>query len=152
MSKINVSEWEKKLNRIENHIAEEMAPQVNNLLKKSVQFHLSEWYNDYSPHVYQRTNNFMRVMDSVRTSGKGKLLTMTVDSGYMNTYPSYDEEKFLQPSAAFDFMFMDGEHGHGFLMAHRSTPPFEDIDDDICSGFNGRANTVCNNALERILR
>ena len=54
----------KKLDRIENHLAEEIAPEVNKLLKESVRFSLIDWYNDYKPQFYERTRNFMNVLEN----------------------------------------------------------------------------------------
>lgn len=146
------SDFEKKMNRIKNHIAEEVAPQVNELLKESVTYSLIDWYNDYEPEVYQRTNNFMNILNNTWTSGKGNLLTMTVNSGSMNSYPSFFGGKSLEPSAAFDFMFMGGEHGHGKWMMHRSLPPYMYVDRDISTGWDGRLDKIVNKKIEEILR
>lgn len=40
MAKNIYSDFKKKLDRIENHIAEEVAPQANELLKESVRYSL----------------------------------------------------------------------------------------------------------------
>lgn len=140
----------KKLDRIENHLAEEIAPDINKLLKESVRFSLVDWYNDYDPKSYKRTNNFMKILDSTRTSGRGNSLTMSIDSGSMDNYPGFYNQK-LQPSTAFDFMFMNGEHGHGKWMMHQSLPPYMYVDADINDGFGGRVNQVINNGIKRIL-
>lgn len=140
-----------KLDRIENHLAEIIAPDVNELLKESVRFSLVDWYNDYDPRMYNRTNNFMNILENTRTSGKGNLLTMTVDSGSMNYYPGFWGQH-LQPSTAFDFFFMNGEHGHGKWMMHQSIPPYMFVDKDINSGFDGRINTIISNAIGRIFK
>lgn len=158
----------KKLNRIENHLAEEIAPDINELLKESVKSSLIDWYNDYNPQDYIRTNNLMNILENTRTSGKGNLLTMFVDSGSMNNYPGWNgygygnsytigkSEKYsnqkLNASIAFDFMFMNGEHGHGKWMKHQSLPPYMYVDADIVSGFNGRANKVINDKIGKILK
>lgn len=153
MAKNNLySDFEKKMNRIKNHIAEEVAPQVNNLLKESVSYSLIDWYNDYEPKTYQRTNNFMNILNNTRTSGKGNLLTLTVDAGGMNSYPSFFGGNSLQPSTAFDYMFMNGEHGHGRWMMHRSLPPYMYVDRDISTGWDGRLNKIVNKKIEEILR
>lgn len=152
MAKNDLDDLIRKLDRIENHLAEEIAPQVNNLLKESVSRSLIDWYNDYDPKIYQRINNFMNILNNTWTSGKGNLLTMTVDSGSMNSYPSFFGGSSLQPSTAFDFMFMNGEHGHGKWMMHRSIPPYMYVEADIYDGFGGRINKVINSTIERILR
>ena len=82
-----LSDLNDKIRIIENHLAEEVAPEVNELLKESVWFSLIGWYNDYYPKDYIRTYNFMKILDNTRTRGKGNRLTMTVDSGVMNSYP-----------------------------------------------------------------
>lgn len=141
----------KKLDRIEYHLAEEIAPSVNELLKESVRFSLIDWYNDYTPQVYKRTYNFMRVLDNTKTSGVGNLITMYVDSGDMDSYTGFFG-KPLQPSLTFDFFFVKGEHGHGRWMMHRSLPPYMYVDSDISDGFGGRINKVIDSAIERILK
>lgn len=141
----------KKLDRIENHLAEEIAPEVNKLLKESVRFSLIDWYNDYEPQFYERTRNFMNVLENTRTSGKGNILTMTIDSGSMGTYPGFFN-KPLYPSAAFDMFFINGEHGHGKWMKHQSVPPYMYVEQDIYDRFGGRLDDIVNNKVEEILR
>lgn len=153
MAKNNLySDFKRKLDRIENHIAEEVAPQVNELLKESVRYSLIDWYNDYEPRAYERTYNFMKILDDTRTSGRKNILTMSIGSSAMNSYPSFFGGNSLQPSTAFDFMFMNGEHGHGRYMMHRSLPPYMYVDRDISTGWNGRLDKIVNNKIEEILR
>lgn len=153
MAKNNLySDLKKKLDRIENHIAEEVTPQVNELLKESVRYSLIDWYNDYEPKTYERTYNFMQILDDTRTSGKKNVLTMSIGSSAMNSYPSFFGGKSLQPSTAFDFMFMNGEHGHGRYMMHRSLPPYMYVDRDISTGWDGRLDKIVNKKIEEILR
>lgn len=159
MAKNGLDDLIKKFDRIENHLAEEIAPDVNELLKESVRFSLIDWYNDYDPTMYERTYNFMRILDRTRTSGKGNLLTMFVDSGDMHDYkgfkiPPYEgfDSKTLRANSAFDFFFMNGEHGHGRWMMHQSISPYMFVDADIRDGFGGRINNVINKGIERILK
>lgn len=154
-----LADIEKKLDKIKNHIAEEVAPEVNKLFKESVSWSLIDWYNDYDPKMYQRTNNFMKVITSARTSGKGNILTMTVDSDSMSSYSGFDIPPYegykrepLSADAAFDFMFMNGEHGHGRWMMHRSLPPYMYVDRDVFTGWDGRLDKIVNNKIEQILR
>ena len=86
MAKNIYADFKKKLDRIENHIAEEVAPQANELLKESVRYSLIDWYNDYTPQSYERTYNFMKILDSTRTRGKGNVLRFSVNSGAMDNY------------------------------------------------------------------
>ena len=151
MAKDIYGDFKKKLDRIENHLAEEVAPQANELLKESVRFSLVDWYNDYTPQSYERTYNFMKVLDNTKTRGKRNILSFIVDSGSMNSYSGFYDNS-LQPSTAFDFMFMNGEHGHGKWMMHRSLPPYMYVERDIESGFGGRLDKIINNRIEEILR
>ncbi len=151
MAKNDLNDLIKKLDRVQNHLGEEIAPAVNELLNESVYRSLIDWYNDYDPEDYERTNNFMRILESTRTSAKGNLITMTVDSDSMNSYPGFFNQS-LQPSTAFDFMFMNGEHGHGHWMMHQSTPSYLYVESEIYSGFKGKVNKVINNTIERILK
>ena len=151
MAKDIYGDFKKKLDRIENHLAEEVAPQANELLKESVRFSLVDWYNDYTPQSYERTYNFMKILDNTKTRGKRNILSFIVDSGSMDSYPGFYGNS-LQPSTAFDFMFMNGEHGHGKWMMHRSLPPYMYVERDIERGFGGRLDKIINNKIEEILR
>lgn len=159
MAKNNLyGDFKKKLDRIQNHMAEEVAPQVNELLKESVRYSLIDWYNDYEPNMYKRTYNFMKILDSTRTSGKGNILTLSVDSSAMNPYQGFDEPPYegyekqpLNTGTAFDYMFINGEHGHGRWMMHRSIPPYMYVDRDIMTGWNGRLDKLVNDRVEEIL-
>ncbi|MBQ4523313.1 MAG: hypothetical protein IJA10_10240 [Lachnospiraceae bacterium] len=151
MAKNDLDDLIKKLDRIENHLGEEIAPAVNKLLKESVVRSLVDWYNDYDPKYYKRTNNFMNVIANTRASGKKNIIVMTVDSGCMDLYPGFFGQS-LQPSTAFDYMFMNGEHGHGYWMMHQSIPPYMYVEDDIYDGFGGRINKIMNSTIEKILK
>jgi hypothetical protein len=149
----DLDDFVNKLDRLQNHIAEEVAPEVNKLFKESVQRSLVDYYNDYDPYSYQRTFNFMNgVIDSAKTSGKGNILTMSVNSGLMSSYPSWIGGNNLQPSAAFDFFFMSGEHGHGRWMMKQSLPPHMYVDADVNDGFGGRVYEIINKTIDRILK
>ena len=103
MAKNMYADFKKKLDRIENHIAEEVAPQANELLKESVRYSLIDWYNDYTPQSYERTYNFMKILDSTKTRGKGNILHFSVDSSAMDSYAGWFGQT-LQSSTAFDYM------------------------------------------------
>lgn len=154
-----LDDLEQKLKVIENNLAEEVAPKVNELFKDSIRFSLVDWYNDYEPNMYKRTYNFMKALNTARTSGKGNLLTMSLSSGSMNSYKGFDippykgyERKTLQPSTAYDYMWNDGEHGHGKWMMHKSMPPHQYVDRDIHDGFGGQLDKIVNNKIDEILR
>ena len=151
MAKNDLNSLIQKLDRIENHLGEEIAPSVNRLLKESVSRSLVDWYNDYEPKEYKRTYNLMNILTNTRTSGKGKKIIMSIDSGSMSTYPGFLNQP-LQPSTAFDFMFMNGEHGHGRWMMHQSIPPYMFVDNDIYDGFGGRVNKIMNDTIGTILK
>lgn len=104
-----------------------------------------------TPQSYERTYNFMKILDSTRTRGKGNILRFSVDSGAMDSYVGWFGQS-LQPSTAFDYMFMDGEHGHGKWMMHQSLPPYMYVERDIESGFGGRLDKIVNNRIDQILR
>ena len=116
----------------------------------------------------------MKILDSTRTIGKGNVLHFSVDSGAMDNYigwagygwgntydASREDGKYsnkkgnhqeLNASIAFDYMFMNGEHGHGHWMMHRSIPPYMYVERDIESGFNGRLDKIINKRVDEILR
>lgn len=163
MAKNDLNDLIKKLDRVQNHLGEEIAPAVNELLKESVYHSLINWYNDYNPEDYERTYNFMRILESTRTSAKGNVLLLSVDSGNMHNYHGWTGvylrndgsgvgKNRLTANYAFDFMFMNGEHGHGRWMMHQSTPPYLYVESEIYSGFKGKVNKVINSTIERILK
>lgn len=140
-----------KLEKLNNNLAEEIAPEVNKLLKESVNFSLVDWYNDYDPKVYKRTNNFMRSSNSAKTTGEGNTLIMSVDSSPMSDYPGFWGQT-LDADAAFDFFFMNGEHGHGKYMMHQSLPPYMAIENDISDGFGGRIDDIITKKINEALK
>lgn len=79
----------KKMSEAEKKIAERVAPRINNLFEESVANAMVDYYDSYDPESYKRTGNFMNAYKSARTSGKGNILTMSVDSGYMDNYPGF---------------------------------------------------------------
>ena len=143
----------------QKNIASEVAPEINKLFRESVSYSLNNWYNRYNPKMYNRTNNFLTVYQTARTSGQGNLLTMTVDSSLMDDYlgfdippyPTYERQK-LYAETAFDFMFMGGEHGHGKWLQKVSLPPFLYVGKDIQNGFNGKAQKIIDKKIKELLK
>lgn len=148
----------KDVKQVEKQLAKEVTPEINKLFKESVYDSLIQWYSEYSPNIYQRTNNFMNVYKSVNTSCRGNILTMRVDSSFMNDYLGFDippypsyERQTLYANTAFDFMFMNGEHGHGRWMMHQSISPFDRVDRDFRNGFGGKVQKIINGKAKEIL-
>ena len=148
----------KDVKQVEKQLAKEVAPEINKLFKESVYDSLIQWYSEYSPNIYQRTNNFMNVYKSANTLCRGNILTMRVDSSLMNDYLGFDippypsyERQTLYANTAFDFMFMNGEHGHGRWMMHQSIPPFDRVDKDFRNGFGGKVQKNINGKAKEIL-
>ena len=148
----------KDVKQVEKQLAKEVAPEINKLFKESVYDSLIQWYSEYSPNIYQRTNNFMNVYKSANTLCRGNILTMRVDSSLMNDYLGFDippypsyERQTLYANTAFDFMFMNGEHGHGRWMMHQSIPPFDRVDRDFRNGFGGKVQKIINGKAKEIL-
>lgn len=159
MGKRNLNDLIDKLSKIKNNLAEIVAPDVNKLFKESVTFSLVDWYNSYDPHIYKRTNNFMSVVNTARTTGTGNIITMSVDSSLMNDYPGFEIPPYegyvkqsLNASTAFDYFFMNGEHGHGRWLMKTSLPPYMYVDADIIDGFGGRVTSVVNAAISKIMK
>lgn len=155
-----------KYQKAAENIASKVAPEINKLLKESVEKSIAEYYKSYTPEDYQRTYNFMKVVDSSKTTGNGNNLIMSVNSGYMNNYPGFSgrgygntysiderphkyEHPKLNASIAFDFFFKNGEHGHGDWLKATSTPPDELVQKDIDSKFDGKANKIILDALNK---
>lgn len=135
----------------EKQLAREVATEINKLFKDSVVRSLMAWYSDYTPQDYLRTNNFMDVYRTANTSVNGNVLTMMVDDSMMNDYPGWGKTS-LPSAVAFDFMFMNGEHGHGRWMMHKSVPPFHIVDMDFQSSFGGRAQKIIDKKAKELFR
>lgn len=132
---------DKYINNLKKNIAEAIAPEINKLLRQSIYSALVGYYGDYSPQMDNRTFNLINIEGSARTYGKGNILTMTASSGLMSTYPGIYSP--LQPQAAFNQMFMNGEHGHGRWLMHVTTPsPYDVVSRDIDTMFDGRAINI----------
>lgn len=134
-----------------NHVGEKVAPKLNQLFLTSVNRSLADFYGSYDPTAYRRTNNFMNVANSSRTSGYGNTIIFTANSGSIGIYPGW-YGKPLSPSAGFDFMFMNGEHGHGFLQKATSTPPYMLVDEAIQTEFYGEAQSIIEQAVGEIMK
>ena len=142
----------KKFNRIEKHLGEETALQLEKLLKKLVSTTLINWYNDYDPKSYQRTENLMNTLSRTYASGKGNIISFVVDSGNMSKYPSWSGRKFVAPSLVFNDAIILGDHGYGYWFRKQTAPsPFSIIEADIVNGFNGQLNEIVNNKILEIL-
>lgn len=142
------------LNQVEDlqkNLAKEVAPEVNKLFKNSVARSLVDYYNSYDPKWYERTNNFMGVYKSAKTTGTGNTITMSVSDAYVDNYPGFGK-KPLYSSAALDFFFKNGEHGHGNWMMKRSIPPYMYVERDIEDGFDGRVQKIINDKMKKLLK
>lgn len=149
----------KKLDHLQKNIANEVAPEINKLLKNSVHGALGNFYNGYSPKMYHTTYNLYNITDSSQTIGSGDILTLRVDSSTMSDYPGFEippypsyERKPLYADTAFEFMFENGEHGHGRWNMANSTPPETLVDKDIQSGFNGEAQKIIKKKAIELLK
>ena len=69
----------------------------------------------------------------------------------MDTYPGWLGQP-LNIATAFDYMFMNGEHGHGRWMMHQSIPPFEIVDKDFQNGFGGHVQKIIDRKAKELFR
>ena len=143
----------------ESQLAKEIVPEINKQFKFSLYDSLVEWYRDYNPSMYERTNNFLCIYETAKTTSNGNILMMQVDSSMMNYYPGFEihpyptyERHALSPKTAFDFMFISGMHGCGRWMMKQSVPPFFNVEQSINNGFNGMVQKIINDKLRKILR
>lgn len=145
----------KKLN---TELAKAIAPEVNKLFRESVGWAIYDWYDSYDPKMYKRTNNFLGIIDTAKTVSSGDILTMSVDASSMHDYPGFEYPPYecyvresLLADYAFDFMFLNGEHGHGRWMMKQSMPPFQCVDQDVFDEFGGRVQGIINKKIPEIL-
>ena len=140
----------KQLANISNKVAKEAAPKIDKLFKESVRYAIMDFYASYEPMSYERTLNFMKVTDSANTTVSKNIITLSVNNDLMNDYPGFSN-KPLSKDTAFDFMFQNGEHGHGKYLMAVSTSPLLQIENDIDSMFAGRAEKILIDAQNKIL-
>lgn len=150
LTKMILPEIEKK----EKELPKLIAPKINELLKESTQYGLLDWYNSYEPRMYNRTNNLLGVYSTAETTVNGNKITMKVDSSSMHDYPGFEippYEGYLQEpldaATGFDFMFMNGEHGHGRWNMATTLSPYMYVDRDVADGFGGQAYDIIKQAL-----
>ena len=93
----------------------------------------------------------MNVYQSARTTVSGNILNLQADCFLMNTYPGWLGQP-LNAATAFDYMFMNGEHGYGRWMMHQSIPPFEIVDRDFQNGFGGRVQKIIDRKAKELFR
>lgn len=137
-----------------NNIGEKVAPKLKPYFDMSVNRALADYYGSYDPKYYRRTNNFMSVTTTTKSVGSGNSVTFTVDSSSMSDYPSmlgnwYED---LYAASGFDFMYMNGEHGHGRFLKATSIPPDFLVAEDVESGFNGEAQRIIEQTVSDILK
>ena len=140
----------KKLDNIDHDVAKEITPEVDQLFKQSVHSAILNFYNSYQPEDYIRTYNFESILSTTKSFVSGNIITLSVDNNSMNDYPGWFH-KSLDKDSAYHFMFMNGEHGHGIFNMAYSIPPYDLIDADIQSMFNGKGKKLMENAQKKIL-
>lgn len=152
MANNNLNDLIGKLEHIKNHLAEEIAPEIEKLFKKSVKYSIVNFYNDYSPTLYERKYDLYNIEKSANVRGKRRTLTLSADSGYMQKHASCINDNYLQPSTLFEYAFMGGEHGHTPFMMRKSKTPYSEVNADILSAFKGKAYKTIDNSIKKILK
>lgn len=133
-----------------NHVGEKVAPKLEQMFNVAIGTSLDDFYGSYSPKQYERTGNLSGIASSSMVLGEGNTLVFFADSSYMHDYPGI--YKPLSASTGFDFMFMNGEHGHGRFHAADSFPPYDYVDRVIASKFGGQATRIIEETVGEILR
>ena len=60
----------------ESQLAKEIVPEINKQFKFSLYDSLVEWYRDYNPSMYERTNNFLCIYETAKTTSNGNILIL----------------------------------------------------------------------------
>lgn len=127
--------------------AEKAKPLVEEKLENSV----NNFYMDYTPINYVRTNNFK---DNVELDlhAEGQKLIIDVNSD-MNDYPGW-WGKPLNADTAWYYMYERGWHGYGDLLFRKETQPSPDQDmrDYFNSGFDGKQIDMTYQIVNEILK
>lgn len=137
-----------KIDRIQKEVPKKVLPKVEQMMRLSLNQAMADFYG-YPEGVYQRTGNFMSLTHNPEFTFGEDEITMKVSSSSMSDYPGIT--KPLSSDAAFDFMFLNGEHGHGIFQSGKSIPPNMLISQDVESGFNGQIQSLVDMEVAKIL-
>lgn len=145
-----LDDLQKKLQNLNKNLGSKCAPKFKPLFRESVGKAIGHFYSDYQPKEYDRTYNFLRTINTAKTTGIGNTITMTVDSSAMSAYPGYFGTP-LSPDSAFDYFYLEGEHGHGQYLAAVTDPPDMFVDIDVDDGFGGQAEQIIYDVIDSML-
>ena len=106
-----------KVDDIANEIAEELQPKAKEKLDEAINHFYSTRPSGLK---YDPTYNFAKIDINVSSDGNGEI-DSTIHNNNMGAYPGYWGVQ-LNPDTAFDFMFENGEHGHGKYYKGSSDP------------------------------
>lgn len=139
----------KKIDMVEKELPKKVLPKVRPYMNESLNRAMTDFYNGYSPTYYKRTNNLMGLANNRQINVSGNSIIMTVSSDSMSDYPGAFKTP-LSASTAFNFMYENGEHGHGMWHMATSEPPDMLVEQDLMDGYGGRVDIAISQALNEI--
>lgn len=145
----NLDDISKKLNKVKKELPKQVLPKIEPLMKLSLNRAVQDFYDSYTPKMYDRTNNFKSITNNPEIQINKKSIIMTVSSDSMSDYPGVYSP--LEASTAFKYFYQNGEHGHGMWLAAVSTPPDMLVEDDVLDGFGGQVDVLIDQVMNQIM-
>ena len=129
--------------KMTQQIAIDLEPQFKEIVSTAI----DGFYMNAQPKMYDRTGNFDSIKDSVKVSASRNEVTIHVGEENMSSYPGMFGQA-LDSSTAFDYFYLNGEHGHGKWNIGYSYPPFQYVEDKLNSI---EVQNVISNSVQKIL-
>lgn len=145
MTNTNLDDLISGLNRVSGHMAEEIKEDANCCFGKAVVTAILNFYSDYTPKQYQRTYNFKNIINSAQTVARKNKLIFNVNTDQMDDYAT------VTADFVFDNSFLHGIHGNSKIFVSQVTP-YEYVQRNIKSGFDGEIDNAFDKALKRLLK
>lgn len=140
-----MADFKKKIEDVIPTIPPKIATDLEPEFKKIISTAIDGFYYFPQGKFYKRTGNFNSVKDSVRVYGTSSSLVIYVGEDTMSSYPGMFNQP-LDASTAFDYFYMNGEHGHGKWNIGYSYSPDKYVEDQ-----SGYIETLIGNSIGEIL-
>lgn len=128
---------------ITSQIALDLEPKFKEIVSTAI----DGFYMNAQPKVYNRTGNFDNMKNSVKVSSTPRSIIIEVGEDTMSDYPGMYNQS-LDASTAFDYFYMNGEHGHGKWCIGYSYPPDEYVESQLNSA---EIDNIIGNSIDKVL-
>ena len=142
-----MNEWKAKVEAAIPQMCAEIAKELEPEFKRIVSDAIDGFYFYPQGQVYNRTGNFDSAKNSTKVYASGTSIIIHVGEETMSSYlGAYG--KPLDPSTAFDFFYMQGEHGHGWMNIGYSYPPYQYVESQLNSA---KIDRLIQNAVGKVI-